>query len=206
MRGIEPIPAKLCTAVVDKLMAAAMPQKKTRDDGGPDEKSTATCENMPKPQTIVCGTSANGQQNCHHGTSRTGLPVFLWLRTCIRMFVKFSYFCQLFSSYERFSANELHSDTWSPARHIGRGLGAIRTLWSAWQALKVFFSRREWITISLVSIRDAFFCTYLWNVVIFLVLHVLVLIVPTGTFFCVWTQHTTQATDNPIQQQSRERG
>ncbi|CAM9525701.1 unnamed protein product, partial [Laminaria digitata] len=38
-----------------------------------------------------------------------------------------------------FRQNAKYSDTGSPAGHIGRGLGAIRALWSAWRALKVFF-------------------------------------------------------------------
>ena len=32
-----------------------------------------------------------------------------------------------------------------PAPNCGRGLGAIRALWSAWQPVNVFFFRREWI-------------------------------------------------------------
>ena len=60
------------------------------------------------------------------------------------MFVNFSYFCQLLSSYKtRFGktpntqAHEARPDTL-----IGRFLGAIRALWSAWQPLKVLFSVR----------------------------------------------------------------
>ena len=52
------------------------------------------------------------------------------------------------------------SGKWSPGGHVGPGLGAIRALWSAWQALKVFFPAGVDKTISLVSIREAFFCTY----------------------------------------------
>ena len=61
---------------------------------------------------------------------------------CMRMFVNFSYCCQLFSSYEHFSAKHYckYSDTSSPAANIGRGLGAIRALRSALRALELFLS------------------------------------------------------------------
>ena len=49
----------------------------------------------------------------------------------------------------------------SPARHIGRGLGAIRALWSAWQALKNIFSAGVDTTISLIQYeREALLCRY----------------------------------------------
>ena len=96
---------------------------------------------------------------CHVAT-RTAI---LFWYVCRRMFVKFSYFCQLFfSSYKPLFGEtpNKYSDTGSPPKHIGRGLGAIRTLWSAWQALKVFYSAGVDKTISLVPIREALFCTY----------------------------------------------
>ena len=82
------------------------------------------------------------------------------LRICIHMFVKFSHFCQLFSSYKHFGQNTKYSDTGSPAGHIGRGFGAFRALWSVWRALKVFLPAGVDKTISLVSIGEALFCTY----------------------------------------------
>ena len=53
-------------------------------------------------------------------------------------------------------------DTGSPSGHIGRGPGAIRALWSAWQALLFIFCRREWRTLFawLRYVREAFFCTH----------------------------------------------
>ena len=62
------------------------------------------------------------------------------------MFVIYSYFPN-FSLRTRalFGKTLSTPDTRSPAGDIGRGLGAIHALWSAWRALKVFFSRREWV-------------------------------------------------------------
>ena len=87
----------------------------------------------------------------------------------------YTYVCQIFVLLPTFLfvralfGKTVNSDTWSPAGHIGRGLGAIRALWSAWQALKVFFPAGVDKTISLVSAREALFCTYVSvNVVCFL--------------------------------------
>ena len=44
--------------------------------------------------------------------------------------------------------------------NIGIGPGAIRALWSVYQAHKVCFSAGVGNTISMVSVRDAIFCTY----------------------------------------------
>ena len=60
----------------------------------------------------------------------------------------------------RFWAKRQVVDTGSPAGHVGRGPGAIRALWSVWRALKVFFPAGVDKTISLVSVREALFCTY----------------------------------------------
>ena len=62
----------------------------------------------------------------------------------ILMFLNFSYIFQLFSLYEDFLAkNAKYPDTGSPGGDIGRGLRAIRALWSAWRALKVILSGRS---------------------------------------------------------------
>ena len=78
----------------------------------------------------------------------------------VAMFVDFSYFFEHISSYEHFLAQRQVVDTASPAEHIGRGLGATRALWNAWQAVNLFFSVGVEKTISLVSAREAFLCTY----------------------------------------------
>ena len=80
----------------------------------------------------------------------------------------YTYVCQIFvllptcfSSYEHFSAkHQENPGTWSPVGTSGRGLGAIRTLWSAWQVLKVCVQAGVDKTTSLVSAREAIFCTY----------------------------------------------
>ena len=71
----------------------------------------------------------------------------------VRIFANF-YLCT-----STFRQNTKHSDTGSPAGHIGRGLCAIRALWSAWRALEGFFPAGVEKTNSLVSIREALFCT-----------------------------------------------
>ena len=115
----------------------------------------------------------------------------------------FSTFANVSVRAQHFSAKTQMLEDMNPAEHMGPGLGAIRSLWSAWQALKGFFPAGVNKTISLVSIREALFRTRV-NVGISLFLYVLV--VPSAMVFCVRTQHTTQTTDNSLQQQSSERG
>ena len=76
------------------------------------------------------------------------------------MVVNVSYFFEHISSYEHVLAKRYAFDMGIPGGHIGRGPGAIRALWSAWQALKVIFSAGADTTISLVSVREALLCTY----------------------------------------------
>ena len=59
-----------------------------------------------------------------------------------------------------FRRNTEYSGIRSPAGPIGRGLGATRTLWSAWQALNGIFPAGVDRTKSLISAREALFCTY----------------------------------------------
>ena len=67
----------------------------------------------------------------------------------------FSHVFEQISSYERFLAKHQVVDTESPAGHVGRGPGAIRSFWRAWRALKRFISARVDKVISLVSVREA---------------------------------------------------
>ena len=76
------------------------------------------------------------------------------------MFVKFSHFCQLFCLYENVSAEHSELGHMKPGRKQGSGLGATHSLWTAWRALKVFHPAGVDKTISLVSVREALFCTY----------------------------------------------
>ena len=76
------------------------------------------------------------------------------------LFVIRSYFLQHLSLHERVSAKRQVVDTGSPSRHMGRDPGATPAFWNAWQVLKVVFYR-EWKRLfSLVSVREALFCTY----------------------------------------------
>ena len=50
------------------------------------------------------------------------------------MFVKFSYFFEHTPTYEHLLAKRLVVDMGSPPGHIDPGPGAIRALWSVWQA------------------------------------------------------------------------
>ena len=54
------------------------------------------------------------------------------------MHVDFSYFFVQISWQEHLQAERKVVGTERPSRHIRRGPGAIRALWSAWKALKVF--------------------------------------------------------------------
>ena len=84
------------------------------------------------------------------------------------MFVIFSsVFEHILYSTSTFRQNAKDVDTGRPSGHFGRGLGAIRALWSAWQALKVFFpagvdksiSRGFCMRSDLFSyVRTIFFC------------------------------------------------
>ena len=68
--------------------------------------------------------------------------------SCFRLFSNVS------RSTSTFRQNAKDVDTGRPSGHFGRGLGAIRALRSAWQALKVFVFQREWTRAFLrVSLR-----------------------------------------------------
>ena len=72
-----------------------------------------------------------------HSDTRSSVPPD-YPAKCIAMFVNFLYFFEHISPYEHFLAQREVVDTGSPSGHTGRGPGASRALWSAWQALKVF--------------------------------------------------------------------
>ena len=80
------------------------------------------------------------------------------------MFVQLSYFFEHLSSYEHFLAKRQGVDTGSPAGHIGRGPGAIRVLWSAWQAPNVVCfggsGQDDFPGFSAININIGLICTY----------------------------------------------
>ncbi|CAN0575855.1 unnamed protein product, partial [Laminaria digitata] len=81
---------------------------------------------------------------------------YIYVYVYLSNFRTFSNFSLRTSTFRR---NTRYPDTVSPAGLIGQGLGAIRAIWSAWRALKVFFPAGVHKTISLVSVREALFCT-----------------------------------------------
>ena len=57
---------------------------------------------------------------------------------CVHLSFFVCFWTYLFA-WAKFRNNAEELDTGRPSEHFGRGLGAIRALWSAWQALNVFF-------------------------------------------------------------------
>ena len=51
----------------------------------------------------------------------------------------FRLFSIIYLRMSTFRQDAMEVDTGRPSGHFGRGLGAIRALWSAWQALNLFF-------------------------------------------------------------------
>ena len=79
---------------------------------------------------------------------------------CVRMFVKCSYSCHLFSSYEHYSAKQEVLGHMKPGRtHWSRSRRDPCTLERVTGTQK-FFPAEVDKTISLVSAREALFCTY----------------------------------------------
>ena len=86
------------------------------------------------------------------------IPIRTYVYTyACHFFVRLSTF---FFPRALFGKTLTYFDTGSPTGHIGRDLGAIRALRSAWRPLGVVFPAGVDKTISLVSRQEAFFCTY----------------------------------------------
>ena len=101
---------------------------------------------------LLCAAATTVPSSSAHDVENMYVYSYIFL-SILRTFANFS-LCT-----SSFRQNTKYSDTGSPAGHIGLGLSAIRALWSAWRALKRFFPAGVDKTISLVSVREALFCT-----------------------------------------------
>ena len=113
------------------------------------------------------------------------------------MFVKFSCFWQHFSSYERFSANQHLLGHMKPRRTNWSGSRRDPCTLERVTGAQTFFPVRVDKVISLVSIREASFCTYVPQKR----RHLYCPSCTRSTYrHVLWvrTQHTTQTTDDPF--------